>query len=99
MNKIMECVPNFSEGRDKEKIEKIVDCFRGKDNVKLLDYSNDEDHNRLVVTVVGEPEPLRDVIACLLESSAQDWAALVAQGNGPYAPMLLKEQGMIQPPA
>ena len=62
MNKIMECVPNFSEGRDKEKIEKIVDCFRGKDNVKLLDYSNDEDHNRLVVTVVGEPEPLRDAV-------------------------------------
>ena len=44
-------------------------------------------------------EPLRDVIACLLESGAQDWPALVAQGNGPYAPMLLKEQGMIQPPA
>lgn len=44
-------------------------------------------------------EPLRDVIACLLESGAQEWAALVAQGNGPYAPMLLKEQGMIQPPA
>ncbi len=62
MNKIMECVPNFSEGRDKQKIEKIVDCFRGKNNVKLLDYSNDEDHNRLVVTVVGEPEPLRDAV-------------------------------------
>ena len=43
-------------------------------------------------------EPLRDVIACLLESGAQNWAALVAQGNGPYAPMLLKDQGMIQPP-
>ena len=62
MNKIIECVPNFSEGRDKEKIEKIVECFRGKDNVKLLDYNNDEDHNRLVVTVVGEPAPLRDAI-------------------------------------
>ena len=59
MNKIMECVPNFSEGRDKEKIEKIVECFRAKKNVKLLDYSNDEDHNRLVVTVIGEPEPLK----------------------------------------
>ena len=62
MNKIMECVPNFSEGRDKEKIEKIVECFRGKNNVKLLDYSNDEDHNRLVVTVVGEPEELRNSV-------------------------------------
>ena len=41
-NKIMECVPNFSEGRDLEKIEKIVDKFRAKAGVKLLDYSNDE---------------------------------------------------------
>jgi glutamate formiminotransferase len=61
-NKIMECVPNFSEGRDKEKIEKIVNPFRGKDGVRLLDYSNDEDHNRMVVTVVGEPTALRDAV-------------------------------------
>ena len=62
MNKIMECVPNFSEGRDLQKIDKIVAPFRGKQGVKLLGYSNDEDHNRLVVTVVGEPEPLRDAV-------------------------------------
>lgn len=55
----MECVPNFSEGRDLEKIEKIIAPFRAKSGVKLLDYSNDEDHNRLVVTVVGEPEALK----------------------------------------
>ena len=58
----MECVPNFSEGRDLQKIDRIVAPFRGKQGVKLLDYSNDEDHNRLVVTVVGEPEPLRDAV-------------------------------------
>ena len=58
----MECVPNFSEGRDLQKIDKIVAPLRGKQGVKLLDYSNDEDHNRLVVTVVGEPEPLRDAV-------------------------------------
>lgn len=61
-NKIIECVPNFSEGRDLEKIDKIVAPFRGKPGVKLLDYSNDEDHNRLVVTVVGEPESLREAV-------------------------------------
>ncbi|HJD75137.1 MAG TPA: glutamate formimidoyltransferase [Bacteroides reticulotermitis] len=60
--KIIECVPNFSEGRDLEKIDRIVAPFRGKAGVKLLDYSNDEDHNRLVVTVVGEPEALRDAV-------------------------------------
>ena len=62
MNQIIECVPNFSEGRDLEKIEKIVDSFRGKQGVKLLDYSNDQDHNRCVVTVVGEREPLKAAV-------------------------------------
>ena len=62
MNKIVECVPTFSEGRDLQKIDRIVAPFRGRQGVKLLDYSNDEDHNRLVVTVVGEPEPLREAV-------------------------------------
>jgi glutamate formiminotransferase len=62
MEKILECVPNFSEGRDLEKIEKIVEPFRAKKGVKLLDYQNDEDHNRSVVTVVGEPDPLKNAV-------------------------------------
>ena len=62
VKKIAECVPNFSEGRDMEKIEKIVDPLRGSAGVKLLDYQRDEDHNRLVVTAVGEPEPLAAAI-------------------------------------
>ena len=61
-NKIVECVPNFSEGRDLKKIDRIVAPFRARAGVKLLDYSNDEDHNRLVVTLVGEPEALRDAV-------------------------------------
>ncbi|AKL96699.1 glutamate formiminotransferase [Clostridium aceticum] len=60
--KILQCVPNFSEGKDLQKIEKIVDAFRGKEGVKLLDYSRDEDHNRAVVTVVGEPQPLKNAV-------------------------------------
>jgi glutamate formiminotransferase len=62
VKKIVECVPNFSEGRDLEKIEKIVENFRAKKDVKLLDYSNDEDHNRLVVTVVGEPLAVKEAV-------------------------------------
>lgn len=54
--KLIECVPNFSEGRDKEKIEAIVDEVRRIKGVKLLDYSSDADHNRTVVTFVGEVE-------------------------------------------
>ena len=45
-----------------EKIDQIVAPFRGKAGVKLLDYSNDEDHNRLVVTLVGEPEALCEAV-------------------------------------
>lgn len=66
MNKIVQCVPNFSEGRNLEVIEKIVENFRGKQGVKLLDYSNDEDHNRVVVTVVGEPEPLKAAVVAAM---------------------------------
>lgn len=62
MKQIVQCVPNFSEGRDLNKIEKIVEPFRAKDGVKLLDYQHDADHNRAVVTVVGEPRPLQEAV-------------------------------------
>ena len=54
----VQSVPNFSEGRDLRKVEQIVDAFRAKPNLRLLDYSTDPDLNRCVVTVVGEPEAI-----------------------------------------
>jgi len=60
--KLIQCVPNFSEGRDLYKIDKIVNPFRGKEGVKLLDYKKDEDHNRLVVTLVGEPQAVKNAV-------------------------------------
>ena len=60
--KLLECIPNFSEGRDTEKIEKIVNPFRTTDGVKLLDYSADKDHNRLVITALGGPEELKEAV-------------------------------------
>ena len=71
LNTIMECVPNFSEGRDLAKVEKIVDAFRGKEGVRLLDYSSDKDHNRTVVTVIGEIEPLGDAVIEAIGIAAQ----------------------------
>ncbi len=62
MKKIMEIVPNYSEGIRSEVVEEIVNCFRNKADVKLLNYSSDKDHNRTVVTVVGEPEALIEPI-------------------------------------
>jgi glutamate formiminotransferase / 5-formyltetrahydrofolate cyclo-ligase len=52
---IVECVPNFSEGRDPEKLKAIVRAMQ-VDGVSLLDWSADADHNRSVVTVAGAPE-------------------------------------------
>lgn len=57
--KILECVPNFSEGRDEEKVEKIVAQVQRTPGVKLLDYFSDPDHNRTVVTFIGKPEAVK----------------------------------------
>ncbi len=59
MAKIVLCVPNFSEGRDNEVIEKIVDVFRNTDGVQVLNYLPDKDHNRTVVNAMGEPEKVK----------------------------------------
>ncbi|MCD6411181.1 MAG: glutamate formimidoyltransferase [Thermoplasmata archaeon] len=58
--KIVECVPNFSEGRRKEVIEEIIDQVRKRKDVKLLDYSSDPDHNRTDVTFIGEPKAVKE---------------------------------------
>lgn len=56
MNKIVECVPNFSEGRDEEKIELIVRAIASAPDVFVLDRDMDPDHNRSVITFAGRPE-------------------------------------------
>lgn len=56
MRKIIECIPNFSEGRDKRKIAEIVSAIEQTPGVILLDSESDPAHNRSVVTFVGEPE-------------------------------------------
>lgn len=59
---IVQCVPNFSEGVDLEKIEKIVNPLRGVPGVKLLNYEADKDYNRVVVTVIGEPQAVKKAV-------------------------------------
>ncbi|HID32475.1 MAG TPA: glutamate formimidoyltransferase, partial [bacterium (Candidatus Stahlbacteria)] len=58
MMRLVECVPNFSEGRDKNIIESICDAIRKVKGVYLLDFDPGEATNRTVVTFVGEPEPV-----------------------------------------
>lgn len=83
MERIVECVPNFSEGRNKEVIEKIVDSFRGKDGVKLLDYSSDKDHNRTVVTLVGEPEHVKEAVIASVKVAKEHIDLRKHQGEHP----------------
>jgi len=59
---LIECVPNFSEGRRKNVIDEIVACFKDKRGVYLLDSRADSDHNRLVVSLVGAPGPIQDAV-------------------------------------
>ncbi len=56
MSKLVECVPNFSEGRRPEVIEAITAEVKNVPGVKLLDVKADASHNRVVVTFVGEPQ-------------------------------------------
>jgi glutamate formiminotransferase/formiminotetrahydrofolate cyclodeaminase len=56
MQQIVECVPNFSEGRRQEVIDAIVAAIAAVPGTKVLDVQSDADHNRTVVTFVGEPE-------------------------------------------
>jgi glutamate formiminotransferase len=59
MSTLVECVPNFSEGRDKAKVDAIVEAMK-MDGVYLLDREMDGDHNRCVITLVGEREPIQE---------------------------------------
>jgi glutamate formiminotransferase/formiminotetrahydrofolate cyclodeaminase len=56
MNRIVECVPNFSEGRNAAKVSQLVAAIRPVPGVRVLDYTMDADHHRSVITFAGEPE-------------------------------------------
>jgi glutamate formiminotransferase len=60
MNRIVECIPNFSEGRRKEIIEQIANEVRRVKGVRLLDYSSDYSHNRSVFTFIGAPDQVKE---------------------------------------
>lgn len=59
MSRLIQCVPNFSEGRQAEVVKMIVDAIGSASGVKVVDYSMDADHNRSVVTFIGRPEDIR----------------------------------------
>ncbi|MEW6622781.1 MAG: glutamate formimidoyltransferase [Bacillota bacterium] len=62
LDKFIHAVPNFSEGRNKEIVEAVVDQVRNVEGVKLVAYFPDADFNRTVIELIGQPEPLFDAL-------------------------------------
>lgn len=71
MPPLVECVPNFSEGRRPEVIAAIVDAIRNGGAVQVLDVSSDADHNRTVVTFVGAPEAVEQAAFAGIAKAAE----------------------------
>lgn len=71
MAKIVECVPNISEGRNSKIIEAVVDQVRAVKGVTLLDYSSDPSHNRSVITFIGNPEGVAEAAVGVAKKAAE----------------------------
>ena len=69
--KALMCVPNISEGTDLAVVEKIVDTVRSAHGVMLLDYSSNADHNRSVITYIGQPETVISATKKLTETGLE----------------------------
>lgn len=71
MNKIVECVPNFSEGRRTEVIDAIITEIKSVDGVRFLNHTYDHDHNRAVLTFVGAPEAMKTAAFAAVAKAAE----------------------------
>ncbi|MGB7452830.1 MAG: glutamate formimidoyltransferase [Lysobacterales bacterium] len=71
MNKVIECVPNFSEGRDMAVIKQITDVIEGVQGIQLLDVDPGESTNRTVVTFIGAPEPVKEAAFRAVQKAAE----------------------------
>jgi len=71
VKKVIECVPNFSEGRDLTIIKQITDVIESVQGIRLLDVDPGESTNRTVVTFVGEPEPVKEAAFLAVQKAAE----------------------------
>jgi len=69
MRTVIECVPNISEGRDRERVREITEAVRATPGARLLDVSSDTSHNRSVLTFVGDAAALRAAVAALFDAA------------------------------
>lgn len=71
INKLIESIPNISEGRDLEIVEQIVNQVRNTTGCILMDYSSDENHNRSVITYMGTPEAVEEASVKIAAKAAE----------------------------
>lgn len=71
MARIVQCIPNFSEGRDENVINQLVETAKSVPGVMLLDYSSDTSHNRSVFTLVGDPEGIAEAAFKLCKKASE----------------------------
>src|SRR5215470_3611124 len=69
MRTVIECVPNVSEGRDRERIREIADSIRSVPGARLLDVSSDASHNRSVLTFVGDAASVKAGVEALFDAA------------------------------
>jgi len=71
MTKLIECIPNFSEGTNENVINELVNAAKSVADVILLDYSSDKNHNRSVFTLIGSPESIEEVAVLLAKKAVE----------------------------
>lgn len=71
MAKLVECIPNFSEGQDEKVIQGLVDTAKSVNGVTLLDYSSDASHNRSVFTLVGDIDGIQEAAFQLVKYASE----------------------------
>ncbi len=80
---IIECVPNFSEGRDQEIIQALIAAARSTPGAALLDHTSDPDHNRTVLTIAGAPKPVAEAALRAIGIAAERIVLPIHQGVHP----------------
>ena len=83
MEAIVECVPNISEGRDTDKIERIIEVVLGIEGCAVLGVEPDRDYNRTVITIAGEPDAVKEAAFLLIRKATEEIDMTSHEGEHP----------------
>ena len=83
MSQLIQCVPNFSEGRDEKVLEGLLDVAQSVEGVTLIDASSDASHHRTVVTLIGNPAGIEEIAVRLMRYAVEQIDLTAHQGEHP----------------